>query len=57
LRISEKFQSKLIKAVDTSTTRRRTTLPVQTEPVAERGSIRPHRQLVFIPQSNAKAFG
>jgi len=30
LRISEKFQRKLIIAVDTSTTTRRTTLPVQT---------------------------
>ena len=57
LRISEKSQRKLITAVDASTTTRRTTLPVQTEPVGELGSIRPQRQLVFTPESNAKAYG
>jgi len=57
LRISEKFQRKLITAVDTSNTTRRTTLPVQNEPVGELSAIRPQRQLVFTPESNAKAYG
>jgi len=48
---------KLITAVDTSITTRRTTLPVQTEPVRELCSIRPQRQLVFTLESNAKAYG
>jgi len=57
LRISAKFQMTLITAVDTNTTTRRMTLPVQTEPSGELSSIRPQRQLVFTPQSNAKAYG
>jgi len=57
LQISEKFQRKLITAVDTSTTTRKTTLPVQAEPVGELSSIRPQRQLVFTLESNAKAYG
>jgi hypothetical protein len=56
-KIFEKFQRKLITAVDTSTTTRRTTLTVQSEPVGELSSIRPQRQLVFTPESNAKAYG